>query len=600
MLIQGLCDYYDILAAANKVLPDGYSNVKIHYLISLTEEGRIDEIINYQKTERQDVGGKVKERLVPRERSMPQRTEKSGIEANIIEHRPLYLFGLNCDKGEFSPEDRTNKARKSHQAFVEANLAFTGGMTSPVVQAFRNFMLHWEPEKETENPYLVERAKDYGKSGFAFCLSGRPDRLLHEEPEIKEKWDQEYQRRAASGEEGQVLSQCAISGERMPIARIHSKIKGVYGGLATGSVLIGFNNPSENSYGAEQSYNSNISEGAMKKYTEALNYLLGSAKHKVSLDDMTVVFWAMDPEEACENLLMNMLFRKPDQQGAEQTEGMIEGLLKDAAQGRLTEERLQKAGSIKPGVDFYMVGLKPNSSRLAVKFIYRRKFGDILQNIAKFQKDLQMSEPWKPVSIARIKRELVSPKSTAEKVNPALISGLFRTILEGDTYPRSLLETTVRRVKTDCGLGRPNIIRVGIIKGYINRKAKREELNMGLDKENVEQAYLCGRLFAVLEKLQQEASGGTLNRTIRDTYFASATANPVLVFPKLMRLAQNHLNKVRTSTYYNKLIGEIINPLNGGFPTTLCLEDQGRFVVGYYQQYQSFFEKKEKKENGGN
>ena len=107
---------------------------------------------------------------------------------------------------------------------------------------------------------------------------------------------------------------------------------------------------------------------------------------------------------------------------------------------------------------------------------------------------------------------------------------------------------------------------------------------------------MCGRLFAILEKLQQEASNNSLNRTIKDAYFASASSKPALVFPKLIRLAQNHLNKVKYPSFYNKQIGEIIEQLNGEFPETLFLKEQGKFIVGYYQQYQSFFEKTGKNE----
>ena len=105
MLIQALSDYYDTLAEAGKVLPQGYSNVKIHQCICLTPEGQIDAIIDLQISEQISTAkGKIKERLVPRNELMPQRTEKSAIDANIIEHRPLYLFGLNYDKeqGTFS------------------------------------------------------------------------------------------------------------------------------------------------------------------------------------------------------------------------------------------------------------------------------------------------------------------------------------------------------------------------------------------------------------------------------------------------------------------------------------------------------------------
>ena len=111
---------------------------------------------------------------------------------------------------------------------------------------------------------------------------------------------------------------------------------------------------------------------------------------------------------------------------------------------------------------------------------------------------------------------------------------------------------------------------------------------MSLDKENKNPAYLCGRLFAVLEKLQQDASGNNLNTTIKDSYFAAAASRPSIVFPKILKLAQNHLKKSNSAAYYNILIEEIIDNLENEFPDMLTLANQG----SYYQQYQSFFTKK--------
>lgn len=589
MLIHALCDYYDILAKEGKVLPEGYSSVKIHYLISLTEDGRMDRIINHQDTVQVPSGKKMKKKEVPKDLRMPKRTEKSGIDANIAEHRPLYIFGLNLDKDILTPDDRTSKAKKSHQAFVEANLDFIEGLHSPLIDAFRAFLMNWEPEDETENLWLLGLGKNYGKSGYAFCLSGHPECLLHEEKEFKEKWEQWYQDKKAK-EKDSHIAQDAISGEQTSIARIHNKIKGVYGGLATGSVLVGFNNPSENSYGNEQSYNSNISETAMNKYTEALNYLLSSDRHKMLLDDMTVVFWAMDTGEACENLLMDILFGQSDKMKAEQTERMLAKLFQDAGKGTVNRERLSLDG-IDENVDFYMMGLKPNSSRLSLKFLVRKKYADILWNIAKFQSDLQMGNKFHSISIMRIKRELLSQKSKNEKVNPALLSSLMESMINGTRLPVSLMENILRRVKADPGDQKVNAVRAGIIKAWVNRASKKEELKVALDRENYRPAYLCGRLFAVLEKIQQEASGNSLNRTIKDGYFASASARPSVVFPKLIRLSQYHLNKVKSPVYFNKLTGEIIGHLDGGFPDTLFLKEQGEFIVGYYQQYQSFLKK---------
>lgn len=114
---------------------------------------------------------------------------------------------------------------------------------------------------------------------------------------------------------------------------------------------------------------------------------------------------------------------------------------------------------------------------------------------------------------------------------------------------------------------------------------------MSWNEENKNPAYLCGGLFAVYEKIQQDSSGGNLNRTIKDSYFSSACSRPASVFPKLAKLAQNHMRKLSegTEVYYNKLIGNITDGLSGEFPSTLTLDDQGRFIVGYYQMNKKLY-----------
>ena len=239
-------------------------------------------------------------------------------------------------------------------------------------------------------------------------------------------------------------------------------------------------------------------------------------------------------------------------------------------------------------LDFYMLGLKPNSSRISMKFLYRKKFGDMLWNVAKFQAELQVSENVSVVSLSKIKKECVSPKSSSEKVNPNLFAKLFEAAVYNRDYPYALLETMVRRVKTDKNI---NDTRAGVIKAYLMRNEK-EVVQMALDKGNHNQAYLCGRLFAVLENIQTFAvGGGKLNSTIRDKYFASATAKPAGVFPTLMKLSQHHMKKLNDGSqiYYEKLMGQIMDMLENEFPKTLSLAEQGKFIIGYYQQKQDFY-----------
>jgi CRISPR-associated protein Csd1 len=135
-----------------------------------------------------------------------------------------------------------------------------------------------------------------------------------------------------------------------------------------------------------------------------------------------------------------------------------------------------------------------------------------------------------------------------------------------------------------------NDTRMGILKACINRdnrlSGKEEEIKMALDKENKNAAYLCGRLFAVLENIQQKASGYDLNRTIKDAYFTSASTRPATVFPRLLTLAQHHMAKLENDRYADENIREIVDQMGSEFPVILSLKEQGIFMLGYYQQKQ--------------
>ncbi len=594
MLISALCDYYDDLARDGKVVPEGYSEQAVHYLIALNPDGTIDNLINWQLTEKTVAkNGKVKERFVPRTVLLPLRSEKPGIDFNMIEHRPLYIFGLNYTDNGFSADDRTEKARKSHALFKEESLKRISGLDTPIVNAFCAFLETWVPERETENPMLSELGKAYKNSYFAFCLSGHPEILLHEDEQIKDVWERSFEEMNQAGE---CVTQCAVTGEVQPIARIHNKIRGIPGGQPAGTVLVGCKTSAGWSYGNEQSYNSNISEQVMKKYTFALNYLLSDRAHKQQMDDITVVFWASGGEknEICADYLNYFLFGGGEKLDETKTEELLESMMRKAAEGRCSEATFAAIEDIDDSVDFFIVGIKPNSSRLSLKFLYRRKIGAMLNAVAQHQSDIQIGSEYRSVPLWRLKKELKSPKSDKEKIDASLMAMLFKSIIYGTPYPTYLLSGMVTRIKTDRTI---NAVRAGVVRACINRQLRasgqKEELQLALDKQNTNQAYLCGRLFAVLEHIQQSASAAKLNRTIKDAYFSSAASKPALVFPKLITLSQNHMKKLneKSAVFYSKLTEEIIGKLNGEFPDTLMLKDQGRFMIGYYQQDQAFYQK---------
>ena len=105
--------------------------------------------------------------------------------------------------------------------------------------------------------------------------------------------------------------------------------------------------------------------------------------------------------------------------------------------------------------------------------------------------------------------------------------------------------------------------------------------------------YRIGRLFAVLERIQQQAQPG-INATIRDRYFGAASTTPVAVFTTLLRLKNAHLKKLDDGpcAYFERLIGELLEPVQD-FPRQLPLAAQGRFALGYYHQRQAFFTRKD-------
>lgn len=603
MLIKALCDYS---ALQENKTPAGYCKQAIHFEILLTPEGkiaaindlRVPRIIPLKNKKTKTVYDPVMEQL-------PVRTQKPGIDKNTIEHRPLYIFGLNYDKGTLTPTDATNKAAKSHKCFCEWNEKFFEKIDSPICKAYLNFIRTWEPEQETQNPHLLALGKEYSSSYYEFGLDGSPEIKLHNDSKFKAAYeDYLAQLNADSDSDDTELSTCSILGEKLPQARIHNKIKGIKGGMSSGGTLVGMNDTAFESYGKKQSYNSNVSEKAMQMYTSALNYLLSKRDHYKIIDDMTIVYFAMkknDTEEC--NMFAGMFSGFEDELNKSvvtEADRNINTVMTQLKQGKTADMPYDH------NVDFYVVGLTPNKSRVCQKFVYHDKFGKILDNVMKHQHDIAIGDYKRQVSIERIGHELISPKASkpkkddendTNKVPPPLTAALFEAILKGTRYPEELLSTVVARVKTDSDEEKNhfikiNDVRTGLIKGCINRKQNKEEIKMSLDLENKNQAYLCGRLFAVLEKIQQDASGGGLNRTIKDSYFASACSKPSTVFPKLYKLSQNHIKKLSSPIFYNKLCGEILDGLDGKFPSTLSLDDQGRFIVGYAQQNKALYTKK--------
>lgn len=542
MLINALNDYYDILVEQDLILPEQYQNVDIDYMVVLTPEGKAVRIIDERTFKKVSTkGDKEKTVIIRKSVKLPKRSQKTSIDSNIVEHRPLYIFGLEYDSKQCKLYyEQGNKADKSHRAFKDASEEFFKDIDSPVAKAFYEFVVNWNPEEETENPVLSGLGKDYGKSYFTFCLEGDLTHPLQDDAEVRKKWEEFYEKRKAEDKDT-ITGQCSISGkDNIKIARIHDKINGLVaaGGHSTGCVLVGYKENAYCSYGDENSYNSKVSTEVMQHYTKSMNYLLQSKQNHINFDQTMVMYWTEDGNKNADSWMS--ILTKGSQK---EDEGKaLQNLMKYTKEGTLTAEKIEEEmEGVDPDAMFYIIGMKPNGPRIALKFLYQKKYGNVIQNVIKHQIDLQVMENDNEVKLFDIKGQLISPKPSKSNVDSHLMEGILTSMFLGTEYPTELLQTVLQRVRKDVGVNNNRRVRAGIIKACVNRherRYKKEEVSVGLNKESTSEAYLCGRLFAALQKAQEESASGKLNRTIKDAYFSSASVKPATVFPELLRLSQ--------------------------------------------------------------
>lgn len=397
-------------------------------------------------------------------------------------------------------------------------------------------------------------------------------------------------------------------GEIAPIARLHTKIKGVRGTMSMGASLVSFNIDSAESYGKKQSYNAPSSESVVFGYGTALNYLLSSNKQKIHLgDDITAVFWA--ERSGTEEDLITELFAELSGTGKSDTEPSI---TQDLSTIQLLYDVLSRihdgipikesALDVDPDVRFYILGLSPNKARIAVRFWHVDTFGSLIEKVGMHYSDMDIVRPGYMkkgfnISVNDILREL-APLGDREKIPPIIGGAVMRSILSGLSYPRGLYSGIISRIRADQII---NYVRVAVIKACLVRSGRiqdnttiKEVMTVSLNEQTKNVPYRLGRLFALLEKAQWDAVPG-LNATIKDRYFGSASATPRAVFPILMRLSQHHMAKSEYGYVVDKKIEQVLSGIDY-FPAHLTLEEQGLFVLGYYHQRQALYEKNEKKE----
>lgn len=383
--------------------------------------------------------------------------------------------------------------------------------------------------------------------------------------------------------------QCLITGKRAAIARLHPVIRGIPGAQSSGASLVSFNAVAYDSYGHENGTNAPASKEAVFAYTTVLNYLLSKRDHKQTVGDMTVVFWADSlKSEYCDAFSAGI-------GGDEDKQELIKRIFEKISIGQPVED-------IDMETEFYILGLSPNAARLSVRFFIKNSFGKIMENLYRHQERLKIIKPpskFENIPLYWLLRETVNLNSKDKAPTPLMAGAMLRAIIQGTPYPNSFYQGLILRAKAERNVTSG---RAAGIKAYLmhnkDYQVNQEVLKVKVNEETNEKAYVLGRLFAVLERAQEEANKN-INSTIKDKYFTSACANPGVVFPRLLQLAGYHNAKNEYGKAREYEIGKIISKLdveNEPFPSHLSLKEQGIFMLGYYQQREQRFEKKEDKQ----
>lgn len=605
MILSKLHDLYGRLERDPEfadVLPRlGTSKQKMSFLVVLTPDGKLFDIQDAKlQTIVKGKNGKEKTLLVTRDLIVPGGAHPSGSAATprLFWDNTAYIFGCYPDKAKRKEKDKEKARQVLFPAFRERHRKFRDemGVHDPGLDAVVAFLESWNPDDIPDD--IREKLERFGDNFGTFVIQGKPG-YVYESPALMEA----ALRESSGNDPKSPRGTCLITGKTDSplVATVETKVK-LAGTSVGGGAIATFNAPAYESYGKEQTYNAPLSEDAAFKAYNALNLLIADARYHFKLADTTVVFWTERKTQTAN--LLSWIVNLPAPGDLPSMDAALVRQIKsfwkivaDAGNPDLAE--LGDDAS----TPFYMLGIEPNAARIVVRFWHESSLGDFILKLRRHARDMAIQKTY-PDDPDHIPLWLLLAQTARDSkgIPPLLAGALLRSILEGLPYPKALYQLTLNRInvgrdKYKVG-GKVSYCQAAVVKAFLTRNTNQKGLTMPLNPDNKSPAYLLGRLFAALEMVQNDASGG-VNAGIGDKFYSSASATPRIVFPTLLDLFRKHLKKLSAdkpglAVVREKLVGEILDDIDSsqGFPSHLSLEDRGLFALGYYQQMRVFFTKK--------
>ena len=552
MILKALYDYYN---RCEGLSAKGLEQKEIGYLIVIDKDGTFVRIES-----------RMKDKKTAQTFLVLQTIKRSGRKyaPNILWDNYEYVIG------------GADESAKKHDTFIRMIEKLKEQVPSDrYLNAISEFYKKNEKlEDIIKNDVLYEEMHK-SKKNISFLLQGE-SKIAAENEKV---WNLILSQSADDG----IYGICLVTGKKDSVARLHTTIKLT---KDTGPLVSFKTDRGYDSYGKEQGYNAQISGDAEFAYTTALNAMLQKGSHnKFSVGNRTFVFWASSNSEA-----------------AEQTEGSLFDLLgyteEEVDDPNAKIEQVRKvftaiySGSLKTSLEdrFYILGLAPNSARIAVVYWSECSLKEFAGKILCHFEDMKIKDTRidkKPYMGIKSMLAAVTLNGKQSEATPNLPEAIVKSIFQGTPYPFTLFSACIRRIRAESGnKDAIRIARMAIIKAYLNRiNDNNKKIETMLDKSNTNQGYLCGRLFAVLENLQYAANK---QDSIRSGYMNAAASTPSAVYPTILKLSNSHYSKLAKdkkglAIYFDNQKKEIMAQISD-FPDTLDLSDQGRFFLGYYHQ----------------
>lgn len=401
---------------------------------------------------------------------------------------------------------------------------------------------------------------------------------------------------------------CFISGELIEPTATQNKISGLsdVGGLPTGDVISSFDKDAFQHYNFKQGENAAISEASVKAFTDSLNHLIQNRSQR--LGATKIVYWYSQPVVAADDPMGDFFGGEltefdPDvfadgndsqsvvtQQDRLQAESRARALLEAFRTG----EKQELANC-----EYYAMTLSGNSGRVVVRDWMQGRFKDLVENIDAWFSDMSIISRDGRTRIAKHKFAgvLAAFVRDLKDIPSPTVATLWRCALQKDRpIPLSLMSQTLARVRIDVIQDQAaRHARLGFLRAYCIRNLGVKEMSVDVDDSIESPAYLCGRIMALLATIQEEALG-PVGAGVVQRYYAAASATPALVLGRLVRTAQvAHLSKKESKPrlkYFDAQMTELWARMKQSPPTTLSLEEQTLFAMGFYQQQAARYQKK--------